>query len=230
MPREAGVFPPYHTFPDGHFEAGPVPPGQYRLVVMAKGLATFRSQWFTSVEGETADVGAVAMAPGSRITLRVEPDGAPVSATVFDALGQHVCDMQEGATGLRSAPLSTGRYEVRVASEGMASFVGEVLMDGGEDRELVVTRQRGYRCRVRLMVPLPGGAGDRLHCLVRRGGVLVARRAVVLGPAGEADFECWMLAEPHDLRFVGDRGLDLERHVIVKDVSAVQEFVLQLDK
>jgi hypothetical protein len=52
---------------------------------------------------------------------------------------------------------------------------------------------------------------------------------VVLGPAGEADFECWMLAEPHDLRFVGDRGLDLERHVIVKDVSAVQEFVLQLD-
>lgn len=125
---------------DGTFEFGPYPPGEYRLLVDAKGWAKVRTPWRHLKPKDVADLGDVRLTrPG---TLVVEVYGAVVTDKLMfairDARGAYTDRIGVVKGRGQLGGLEAGEYRLQVRGKGvLAEIVRFVIRSSEETRVLL---------------------------------------------------------------------------------------------
>ncbi len=191
---------------DGHFELGPLPPGEWAMYVNATGYCTFRSDHRTLAADATWNLGTITLVRGG--TARVRQVGAPIDDTRFvvsDAARSQWFGVMTTPEGPRSEPLVPGDYVLLVLGTDVAATAVPFTIRAGEDVVVDAPIERAnpqtFRCEV------PAGTDvDFVTLQLFRGEVFVGRvwvdlkRAEPSGSTGLAPGEYRAVAEVGALR------------------------------
>lgn len=154
----------------GEFEAGPWPPGNYRLALVGQNYPRATLATFELVRGEHRDLGLLLVeSPGSLELKAVGANGAGIAEArvlVLDRSG----DMQEwggfeGEQGL-SLDLVPGSYLVRVSSRESGAAHTTVEVFSGETTRVQLTLDATTALALEIPLP-PEDAGERVLVTVR---------------------------------------------------------------
>ena len=134
---------------DGTFQLGPFPPGEYRLLVGAKGFASVRTPWHALAENETIDLGTLRLEPPGTLAVRLNGAAVPpkITAWIYDRNGGYVdrCKV-EGGIG-RLAGLASGDFQLHVRDPSAAAVIRDFTIRSGNETQLDVRVATGQPVR-----------------------------------------------------------------------------------
>lgn len=124
----------------GRFDLGPFAPGQWGLVVSARGRPALRIPLRTLAAGELVELGDVVVTAGGTLAVALrgllDTSGAPVRVELDPLDGQFASNFEGAGPLVRSPQLAPGRYEARASTPNAASATQTVEIVGGSERVL----------------------------------------------------------------------------------------------
>ncbi len=169
--------------PDGCLAFGPLPPGEYSILVDGGAHGAWSIGRFQLAPEEQRDLGSIrAPAPGS-LNVRMElPDGSPFEGTYTALLlGAGVelylhsgvpatgIALERGARGLSIQDLWPGGYRLIVSAPSLVDAVCDVRVEDGALTELELPVEPGIRVFVRVNAPRRLEPDEELEILVHAG-------------------------------------------------------------
>ena len=148
----------YKTKADGSFDYGPYPPGEYRLLVRAKGWAIVRTPWRHLRRDEVAELGEIRLEKPGTLAVQLKGTALPgkVSFSIYTSRGALIDGIRvENGSGSVGG-LSSGKYRLQLRGKGLAAAVVPfVIHPGGATTRLDVPARSGVP--VTLAVRAAGG-------------------------------------------------------------------------
>ncbi|MCE9596079.1 MAG: sigma-70 family RNA polymerase sigma factor [Planctomycetes bacterium] len=193
--------------PDGTFSIGPLPVGEWGVVIESDGYASIGEPARPLIRDQVWDLGKVVLLPGDAVTVEFElPKGVTRDPLlVVEGLDSPVYDWLavEGHVA-RSRPLAGGRYRVSVeGGGGVAAELHEVEIIPGRGAKLVLALRAGVELTLRTSeAPNDSPAKSGAFRVFDAGGALVAERS--LAPRGEFAFECPLCLAPGSYRYTAE--------------------------
>lgn len=124
----------------GRFDLGPFAPGQWGLVVSARGRPSLRTALRALAAEEILDLGDLVITAGGTVAVSlrgaVDTSGAPVRVELDPLDGQFASRFEGPGPVVRSKPLAPGRYEARASTPNAASVTHTVNVVGGAETVL----------------------------------------------------------------------------------------------
>ncbi|MBL8801946.1 MAG: sigma-70 family RNA polymerase sigma factor [Planctomycetes bacterium] len=124
----------------GRFDLGPFAPGQWGLVVSARGRPALRIPLRTLAAGELVELGDVVVTAGGTLAVALrgllDTSGAPVRVELDPLDGQFASNFEGPGPLVRSPQLAPGRYEARASTPNAASTTQTVEIVGGSESVL----------------------------------------------------------------------------------------------
>lgn len=229
LPRRAARFPNHESDArTGQFDVGPIPPGWYRLLVMARGFAWYYSTDRQLTAGETWDVGAVRLHRGGRLAVRI--GSAAVSSQAKSKIRMAVINsgfrslvrLRIGADLVRSKLLAPGRYLLSVTGPDVAAQAIPFVITDGEDRELDVTLTEGWQCKFSVQAPPSVGEYEMVRLTIEGAGGVVEDRMVPRRKAPAFVFECGLATGHYTVTVRAESGSRSKTDIVVSGKKKLQ--------
>ncbi len=148
----------YQTDDDGRFDYGPYPPGEYRLIVRAKGWANVRTPWQKLGPHESADLGNVRLERPGKLVVTVTGGEIPEKLTfsIYDERGAYVERVNVRKGRGVAGGLPSGSYRLQVRGAGVVARCIPIAIH--TERETPVQVEAGNGTPVKFSVTVAEGA------------------------------------------------------------------------
>jgi hypothetical protein len=164
--------------PTRSFQLGPLPAGEYRILLAATGprIAEQEAIRFSLGTGERRDLGELRFQPTAELALRIEPlhgvapDSISVSARANDGSGR-LEQWQLETAGRSQLALLPGTYELTIFGEGFVWQRRSIELQSGRPLELTIRLEPAVRRKLYFELP-PGESECRYEILDPRGELL----------------------------------------------------------
>jgi hypothetical protein len=157
----------FKTEEDGSFDYGPYPPGEYRLLVRAKGWAKVQTPWRQLQPGEVVDFGNIQLEPPGSLVVHLTGLAMPKKAsfTVYNASGGYCSRIPIAGGKGQVGGLGSGDYQLQIRGKGVAAAIMPFAIRSGGETRLDVPAKTG--APVTFSVVWPGRpATERLNLVV----------------------------------------------------------------
>jgi len=135
----------FKTEEDGSFDYGPYPPGEYRLLVRAKGWANVRTPWRQYKQGEVVDLGSIELEPSGSLVVHLTGSAVPEKAsfTIYNASGGYIGRIPIAAGQGQLGGLGSGDYRLQIRGKGVAAAIMPFTIRRGGETRLDVPAETG---------------------------------------------------------------------------------------
>jgi hypothetical protein len=153
----------------GRFKVGPVPPGEYMVMISARGFPDWQLADLTVRARETRDLGYVRMLKGGTVAVTLVSEDATLGRLPLRVLrdGHLVTTLWLEDRRGRSPELPPGPHGLQVWGRGFSCEVIPFEVRTGEETKVEVRPRRGVARKVRFEVDDPGATSRWLHVVVR---------------------------------------------------------------
>jgi len=156
------------TGPDGRFEFGPLPPGEWRVFAATPLHPTAARGPKELAANATWDVETVQLVEGGTVRALAEGDLADVVFVVVDAAGHSAGSFSNnGPTPLVSRPLAPGAYHLAVLAKTLTADAAPFSVEAGKQTTVSLQLRAGVRQQVDVVADAlaspPQGATLRVH-------------------------------------------------------------------